>query len=69
MNNNQTNKKEQEIIKQKIKRINEIFEEFLKEIEPLKKKQNELIRQILERVDQEKIKKIEEALKKLKKQE
>ena len=69
MNNNQTNKKEQEIIKQKIKRINEIFEEFLKEIEPLKKKQNELIRQILERVDQEKIKKIQEALKKLKKQE
>ena len=69
MNNNQTNKKEQEIIKQKIKRINEIFEEFLEEIEPLKKKQNELIRQILERVDQEKIKKIQEALKKLKKQE
>lgn len=66
MNNNQTNKKEQEIIKQKIKRINEIFDEFLKEIEPLKKEQNELIKQILERADKEKIKKIEGALKKLK---
>ena len=66
MNNNQTNEKEQKIIRQKIKRINEIFDEFLKEIEPLKKEQNELIKQILERADKEKIKKIEGALKKLK---
>jgi len=66
MNNNQTNKKEQEIIKQKIKRINEIFEEFLKEIEPLKKEQSRIISQILERVDKEKVKKIQEALKRLK---
>ena len=67
MNNNQTNKKEQEIIKQKIKRINEIFEEFLEEIGPLKKKQSKIINQILERVDKEKVEKIQEALKKLKK--
>jgi len=67
MNNNQTNKKEQEIIKQKIKRINEIFDEFLKEIEPLKKEQSKIINQILERVDKEKVEKIQEALKKLKK--
>jgi len=67
MNNNQTNKKEQEIIKQKIKRINEIFEEFLEEIGPLKKKQSKIINQILERVDKEKVEKIKEALKKLKK--
>ena len=67
MNNNQTNKKEQETIKQKIKRINEIFEEFLKEIEPLRKEQSKIINQILERVDKEKVEKIKEALKKLKK--
>ena len=67
MNNNQTNKKEQEIIKQKIKQINEIFDEFLKEIEPLKKEQSKIINQILERVDKEKVEKIKEALKKLKK--
>ena len=67
MNNNQTNKKEQEIIKQKIKRINEIFDEFLKEIEPLRKEQSKIINQILERVDKEKVEKIQEALKKLKK--
>jgi len=67
MNNNQTNKKEQEIIKQKIKRINEIFDEFLKEIEPLKREQSQIIQQILERVDKEKVEKIQEALKKLKK--
>ena len=66
MNNNQTNEKEQEIIKQKIKRINEIFEEFLKEIESLKREQSQIIQQILERVDKEKIKKIQEALKRLK---
>ena len=66
MNNNQTNKKEQEIIKQKIKRINEIFDEFLKEIEPLRKEQSKIINQILERVDKEKVEKIQEALKRLK---
>jgi len=67
MNSTQTKKKEQKIIRQKIKRINEIFEEFLKEIEPLKKEQSKIINQILERVDKEKVEKIKEALKKINK--
>ena len=67
MNITQTKKKEQKIIRQKIKRINEIFEEFLKEIEPLKKEQSKIINQILERVDKEKVEKIKAALKKINK--
>ncbi|NCO23184.1 hypothetical protein COW09_01820 [bacterium (Candidatus Moisslbacteria) CG12_big_fil_rev_8_21_14_0_65_36_11] len=57
--------REEKEIAQKIEEINKILTAFLKEIEPLEKEQGEIVREILERVDKEKVKEIKKALHKL----
>jgi hypothetical protein len=48
----------------RIKKIKEIYQDFLKEIEALKTKKNKIINQTLARVDQKKIQDILDKLKK-----
>jgi len=54
----------EEFIRQKIWRINEIFKQFCREIDSLKKEQSEIIEKIFERIDKEKIEKILKEIKK-----
>jgi len=58
MANEVENKIKEEIIREKIKRIREIYAEFEKELNGLRKESDVIINEILKRIDEEKIKEI-----------
>ena len=68
MDNNQAkqqNINRQDDLKQRLQRIEEIYEEFLQQLEILRGRKDEILRKALHRSDEEKIKKLLDDIKNL----
>lgn len=68
MDNNQAKQQStnrQDDLKQRLQKIEEIYEEFLQQLEILRHRKDEIVRKALQRSDEEKIKKLLDDIKNL----